>query len=108
MHRSPGSVIAACFALSAFLVAILAGLAAANPALTVLARALIAMVLCYPAGLVVGLICELVVSTPRKAETTETPGTTAEPETQAQTEIKPLASPEAAEAVSEESEMLAV
>ena len=62
MKHGPGGVIAACFALSAFLVAIMAGLAAGHPAVTVLVRACGAMILCYPAGLIVGMLCQRVLS----------------------------------------------
>ena len=64
---------------NAFTVAILAGLAAGNPAITILVRALIAMVLCYPMGLAVGLLCRRVVDehagsdTPREETTAATP-----------------------------------
>ena len=57
VHLS-GKVISACFALASFAVAILAGLASDNPASSVLARALMAMMICYPVGLAIGLICE--------------------------------------------------
>lgn len=57
VHLS-SKVISACFALASFAVAILAGLASDNPASSVLARALMAMIICYPVGLVVGMICE--------------------------------------------------
>ena len=60
MKHGPGGVIAACFALSAFLVAITSGLTAGNPAVTVLVRACVAMILCYPAGLIVGMLCQRV------------------------------------------------
>ena len=55
-------VIAACFGLAAFTVAILSGLASGNAAASVLLRAVIAMTLCYPVGLVVGLICQRVLA----------------------------------------------
>jgi hypothetical protein len=49
---------AGCFALAAFAVAIVFGLAAGNPAGSVLSRALIAMLACYPLGLGVGLVAQ--------------------------------------------------
>jgi uncharacterized protein involved in response to NO len=55
------SVVASCFALSAFTVAILAGLLGGNGASSVLGRAAVAMFVCYPVGLLVGLMCEKVV-----------------------------------------------
>lgn len=58
MSKTPSSAIAGCFALSAFAVAVVAGLAAQNPASSILIRALIAMMACYPVGLIIGLICQ--------------------------------------------------
>ena len=55
-------MIAGCFALSAFAVAVIAGLASDNPASEVLGRALLCMVVCYPVGLVVGMVCVRVIS----------------------------------------------
>ncbi len=52
----PGRVIAAAIALIAFAVAIVAGLAAENPATTTLYRAIVAMVVCYGLGRIVGLV----------------------------------------------------
>jgi hypothetical protein len=57
-----GKVVAACFALAAFAVAIVAGLANDNPATSILVRGLTAMFVCYPLGLIVGMVCERVVS----------------------------------------------
>ena len=56
-------VIAGCFALSAFAVAILAGLASENPTAQILQRAVISMFICYPVGLIVGMVCERVITT---------------------------------------------
>jgi hypothetical protein len=58
MTAAPGHVIAGCFALAAFVVGLISGLAAQNPAVTVLVRALLAMVICYPLGAFVGMVCE--------------------------------------------------
>ena len=55
-----GRLIAGCFALAAFAVAIVAGLGAGHDAAQVLLRATIAMMLCYPVGLVAGMVCERV------------------------------------------------
>ena len=54
------TTIAGCFALGAFAVAIMAGLGSRNPAASVLTRALMALVFCYPIGLAVGLIAQRV------------------------------------------------
>ncbi len=62
MSRAPSNVIAACFALAAFAVAVVAGIAGGNPATSILVRALIAMIGCYPAGLIIGLICARVMT----------------------------------------------
>jgi hypothetical protein len=53
-------LIAGCFALAAFAVAIVAGLGAEHGAAQVLLRSVIAMMLCYPVGLVAGMVCERV------------------------------------------------
>ena len=55
-------LIAATFALCGFAVAVLAGLSAGNSAARVLATALVSMVACQCAGLIVGCIGERVVS----------------------------------------------
>jgi membrane protein implicated in regulation of membrane protease activity len=56
-----GKVVAGCFALSAFAVAVLAGLAGGNPTAQILLRALVAMFVCYPVGLAVGTVFERVI-----------------------------------------------
>ncbi len=61
MTGSPPHVIAGCFALAAFAVAVVAGVAGGNPASVVLGRALLAMTLCYPMGLMIGALCHRVV-----------------------------------------------
>ena len=53
--------IAGCFALAAFSVAVIAGLASDNTAASILMRALFAMVVCYPVGLLVGFVCRHVI-----------------------------------------------
>ncbi len=53
--------IAGCFALAAFSVALMAGLAVGNTATSILIRALFAMVACYPLGLLVGLVCRHII-----------------------------------------------
>lgn len=53
--------IAGCFALSAFAVAVVAGLSTGNTLASILVRAIMAMIVCYPVGLLVGLICQHVV-----------------------------------------------
>ena len=53
--------IAGLFALAVFAVAILAGLFAGNAATAVIGRALVAMLICYPVGLLIGIIATRVV-----------------------------------------------
>ncbi|MCA9297082.1 MAG: hypothetical protein KC983_11205 [Phycisphaerales bacterium] len=62
MPQATGKVIAGCFALTAFAVAVVAGLIADNPMLDILARSAIAMCICYPLGFLVGLIVEHVIA----------------------------------------------
>lgn len=57
----PHRIIAGVFAMSAFSIALLSGLLVDNPASAILSRALVALLLCYVLGLVVGAICEYVV-----------------------------------------------
>ena len=56
------NVIAACAALAAFAVAVVAGLFGGIDATSILIRALLAMLVCYPIGLVIGMICQHVVA----------------------------------------------
>jgi hypothetical protein len=63
----PGRAVAACFALVAFSVAVLAGLAAGNDAITVLLRSLVIMVACYPLGLLVSCLVDVVVGGDRRS-----------------------------------------
>jgi hypothetical protein len=58
MNADTGRVIAGCFALAAFAVAIIAGISAGKDAAQVLLHAVIAMMLCYPVGLVAGMVCD--------------------------------------------------
>jgi len=53
--------IGGCFALAAFAVAVISGLAAGNAASLVLVRAILAMLVCYPVGLLIGMICTRVI-----------------------------------------------
>ena len=53
--------IAGCFALAAFSIALVAGIASGNPADTVLLRALLAMTFCYPVGLATGMVAQIVI-----------------------------------------------
>ena len=58
----PTRVIAASLGLSAFAIAVVAGLAADNPAETILARAVASMIVCHVVGWCVGLAAERAVS----------------------------------------------
>jgi CDP-diglyceride synthetase len=57
-RASPTKTIAGCLGLAAFAVSIIAGLAVDNPASDTLLRAVVAMVLVQPLGLVLGLVAE--------------------------------------------------
>jgi hypothetical protein len=59
---APSKLIAAIFALAAFVVAVLAGLGAGNPASRVLTVALVSLALCYALGSVVGAIGQWVIT----------------------------------------------
>ena len=54
---SPGHVLGGCFAMAAFAVAVVAGLARENTPSAILLRAVIAMIVCYPVGMLVGMMC---------------------------------------------------
>lgn len=58
----PTRVIAASLGLAAFSVALIAGLAADNPAETILMRAMVSMVVCHVLGWCVGLTAERAVT----------------------------------------------
>ena len=81
MSKTPSSAIAGCFSLSAFAVAVVAGLSAQNPVSSILMRALIAMIICYPVGLIIGLICQRLmfdhIEVHRKAASITIPDSTA-------------------------------
>ena len=62
------NVLAGCFAMAAFAVAILAGLAGGNSPASILLRAVIAMIVCYPVGLMIGLAVQRVVSDQLEAQ----------------------------------------
>ncbi len=57
MQGSIPNVVAGCLALTAFVIAITAGLVQDNPATTILARAVAVMIICYPVGLLAGFVC---------------------------------------------------
>ncbi len=61
MTGTASKAVAGCFAMAAFTVAVVAGLAGGNPAISILVRALVAMIVCYPLGLLVGLVCRQVI-----------------------------------------------
>ncbi len=58
----PSQVISAVFAMTTFIVALIAGMGVGNPASVTLPRAVFAMVLMYLIGMAVGLLTERVVS----------------------------------------------
>jgi hypothetical protein len=55
-------VISASFALSAFAVALVSGLGTGNSAAQILLRAVLAMLVCYLAGAVIGAACDRVIA----------------------------------------------
>ncbi len=85
---SPGHVLGGCFAMAAFAVAVVAGLARDNTPSAILLRAVIAMIVCYPVGMLVGMMCLRVlqehVKPPQEtvADDESTPGTTGPPTAQ--------------------------
>ena len=78
MQTETGRVIASCFALAAFAVAIFAGLAGGNPAAQILLRAVLAMFICYPLGLMVGLVCDNLIRNHALANSLEGAGDSAD------------------------------
>lgn len=77
MGASPGTgrsakLVASCFAMTAFAVAIIAGLAAGNGPGAVLVRALLAMIGCYVIGLIIGMVCQSVLVQHMAAEQRDT------------------------------------
>lgn len=62
MHVTSSKVIAGCFAMAAFAVAIIAGLAHDNSTAQILLRALVAMAVCYVIGTFAGMICQRVIT----------------------------------------------
>lgn len=61
MQSVPSRIIAGCFSLCGFSVSLLMGVAAANSAVTILTRAIFAMLICYVIGRLIGAICQRVV-----------------------------------------------
>lgn len=66
-------MIAACFALVAFAAAVVVGLAAGNPAGTILWRALVAMLVCWVAGALVGYLAQRAVQVQVESYKTRNP-----------------------------------
>ena len=54
-------LIAACFALAAFAVALIAGMLSGNSATQIVLNAIIVLIVCYPIGWMAGLLCQYVV-----------------------------------------------
>ncbi len=59
--NGPAKLIAGIIALTGFVVAAVAGLAAGNAAETTLLRCIVSMFVCYFAGLPLGMVCEHVI-----------------------------------------------
>jgi hypothetical protein len=62
MNGVAARTVAGCFALASFSIALLAGIATGNAADTVLVRALLAMTFCYPVGLAIGMVAQVVIN----------------------------------------------
>lgn len=62
MNGVAARTVAGCFALASFSIAMLAGIASGNAADTVLVRALLAMTFCYPVGLALGMVAQVVIN----------------------------------------------
>jgi hypothetical protein len=86
MRSVPSGVTAGCFSLAAFAVAIVAGLSAQNPAMTIMLRAIAVSIICWPIGYLAGALCcrvieveeAAVAAVPDEPEPSEPPST-AEP-----------------------------
>ena len=61
MNAVSGKVVASCFALAGFAVAIVAGLAAEVDSAQILLRSAVAIIVCYPIGMLAGSVCQRVV-----------------------------------------------
>jgi putative Mn2+ efflux pump MntP len=70
----PTKVIAGCMGLSAFVIAIVAGLSVGNPASETLLRALVAMVICQMIGVGLGWLAESAIAEIHQARGSEKPG----------------------------------
>lgn len=61
-RRAPSRIIASCFALSAFAIALISGLAAGRAASSILGTAVLALLACYILGLIVASVANVAVS----------------------------------------------
>ena len=74
MAVETGRVIASCFALAAFAVSVLTGLAENIEAAQILLRAVIAMIVCFPVGAMVGVTCDSVIRSHLSAKSSDVQG----------------------------------
>ncbi|MCA9292182.1 MAG: hypothetical protein KDA20_00020 [Phycisphaerales bacterium] len=65
----PGNVIAACFGLSAFAVALISGLAAGRSAANILSAATLALIVCYALGFIIARVAGIAVRDAAEAAT---------------------------------------
>lgn len=100
--RGAAKVVAACFALAAFGVAVVSGLAIGNSAARILGRALAVMIVCYPIGWMVGLICQHVIDEHVRAHKQ------ANPAPDSLEEISPERTSSSAEAQKDDEEIMVV
>lgn len=73
MSAEIGRLIASCFALAAFAIAVLAGLMGGNEAAQILLRAVGATAICYVLGMIVGMICDSVIHAHVSAKSADAP-----------------------------------
>ncbi len=60
--RAPARIIASCFALSAFSIALISGLAADRATADILSTAVFALIVCYILGLIVAAVANVAIS----------------------------------------------
>lgn len=84
-RRGAAPKVGACFALAAFAVAMIAGLESGLPMLTVLARGVLVLLVCYPVGIVIGLIIDRIIADHYQTDLAITDALRTEDETAART-----------------------
>lgn len=72
-HRAPSRIIASCFALSAFAIALISGLVAQRSSAAILSTAVFALLICYILGLIIAAVANVAVSERIHTINTSTP-----------------------------------